>query len=309
MSLTEKMDMSLDEIIRLQASKKSGKGRSGSFRLKNGVGKSAGFKNHHTFATPAGQRVAQNLVKRAMIGQRKQAIFKRGHNPRMATVMDTQLGNNRAQRFVYSMRKWQKTAHVFQNVLQWQENRPRRRRTVGLRREKVARVLPTRLGISQSLQSRLGWKNNSPNTFQNNLIRQPTNFRTGRGRRNNTFGQMQNDIVSREQARGERLITNLLSKTINRSIRNSRKRGALSSDFNNRRFNNGIRNNFNGRGRNVSYGNRNRFNFSNQSFLENSSTNGPTITLNERFGGGKNGFNSYVTNQESRRGRNQRYRS
>jgi hypothetical protein len=350
------MDMSLDQIIKLQNKKKKqsttrsqqsargrGKGARGGGARRGGglkkVGVVTGLRNRRLGVGAkavvngggARQRLAQNLVKRAMLQRRRQAI-----SQRKAVNAASASGQANTQRLLQEMRHWRQTAQVLQSALQQQVAVSPKK--IRLRRNNFQQPDFQQVQTRTSLQNRLGWRGR-PNrrggvnqrVIVRKTIQQPRNS-------SGTFGQMQSDVLSREQARQQRLADEIMNQTLQtiggvrtRGRGRARGRRQILPETNVQLARNNISRRFGGqsfagaqlrqvggltrgRGRGSQRGAvgrqtaRDSVNTFRSSFV---SVNQGGTTLNERFGGGGGagvGVNSFVgRGRGGRRGRGRRY--
>lgn len=207
------------------------------FNTSKRVGVKAISRARPTVAVPArGQRLARNLVKRAMLRSRRQAIFNRRQNTlgdvsnRGMLAMDRELvaSNGRTQQLQREVQKLRGAVQALSGALNRQQIR------------RISAFPARRRGQSniRSIRSRVGWNtarrnfnvsrnyNQRPVTMANLPLTNRGRPTRGRGQRTFTgtsavFSSMQSDLVSREQARQKRIMADLIALAESRNLVNA----------------------------------------------------------------------------------------
>lgn len=179
----------------------------------------------------AGQRLARNLVKRAMLNNRREKIAARRSNQpnRSMLAMDRVAMPNKTVQLQRQVQRLQGAVRVLTGALQSQQQRPAFSANRSIRPR-----------VNNNIRNRVGW-----NTANRNLVRRSNqsldfnpappvrrNFNV-KGRGNATFfnnnnnvqsmGSMQSDFVSREQTRQRKMMADLLALAQSRSIGQNRR--------------------------------------------------------------------------------------
>jgi len=246
--MSTKIDMSLDQIIKMQGKQKQigknwkgknthfgkGKARTTSFsnrKIKTQVsGTSTRMRSRLSFKVPVtGQRMARNLLKRAMLSGRRETINNR-HSARNGSslAIDREfVSGNKTLKLQREVQKLRGAVKLLSGALQGHE-KPHL--------NQINRFKPSnpRFLTTSIVQNRIGWNqlNRKANVnikqegnqrhYNNVQVSMPNHKVRGRGNpmflNSTTYNSMQSDAASREEARQHRMMADLMALAQSRNI-------------------------------------------------------------------------------------------